>query len=355
MQFFYRKEIDFLRAIAVLFVIIYHYFPNFLPKGYLGVDLFFVISGFLISFQIYNQTIKNNFSFKDFYIRRAKRILPVAILTLIVVCFISLCLFTDKDFYSFFESLIYSLFFSSNFFFWLDGGYFGPNDELKPLLHFWSLGIEEQFYIFFPIFFIFLIKLLKNKNILFFIVFLIILLSLGLNIFLTNIGGANPAFFLLPTRVWNLGFGVLAMLILIKKGEIHSNIEAVFFIILILLGFHYELPYLPNNFLIIFSSFMLLRKKLPKNFTLNFLVKNKFFNYIGLISFSLYLWHWPLLVFFKYYFVYEVNIWIKIFSIIIVFSLSAFSYHFVELFFRYKFNFKKLTYILLNIYNFIKD
>ena len=97
---------------------------------------------------------------------------------------------------------------------------------------------------------------------------------------------------------------------------------------------------------------MLLRKKLPKNFTLNFLVKNKFFNYIGLISFSLYLWHWPLLVFFKYYFVYEVNIWIKIFSIIVVFSISAFSYHFVELFFRYKFNFKNLTYILLIIYTF---
>ena len=151
MNNFYRKEIDFLRAIAVIFVILFHYFPKILPKGYLGVDLFFVISGFLISFQIYDQTIKKNFSIKKFYARRIKRILPATIFTLIFVCFICFFLLTEIDFLSFFKSLIYSLFFSSNFFFWIDGGYFGPNDELKPLLHFWSLGIEEQFYIIFPI------------------------------------------------------------------------------------------------------------------------------------------------------------------------------------------------------------
>ena len=91
MNNFYRKEIDFLRAIAVIFVILFHYFPNLLPKGYLGVDLFFVISGFLISFQIYDQSVKNKFSIKNFYIRRVKRILPATIFTLTVVFLV--CLF----------------------------------------------------------------------------------------------------------------------------------------------------------------------------------------------------------------------------------------------------------------------
>ena len=201
MTTFYRKEIDFLRAVAVIYVILYHYFPNFLNRGYLGVDLFFVISGFLISYQIYHQIINKSFSLKNFYIRRIKRILPATLFTLIIVFFISLYLFTYNDFYSSFQSIIYSLFFSSNFFFWLDGGYFGPNDELKPLLHLWSLSIEEQFYIIFPGIFLIFLKFFKNKNILFFTILIVTILSLILNILLINIGGSNPAFFLLPTRL----------------------------------------------------------------------------------------------------------------------------------------------------------
>ena len=220
------------------------------------------------------------------------------------------------------------------------------------MLHFWSLGIEEQFYILFPIIFIFFIKLFKNNNFLFFIVFLITLLSLILNIMLINIGGSNPAFFLLPTRIWNLGFGVLAMLIFVNKKEVHTNLEAIFFIVLILLGFFYKIPDLPINFLVIFSCFMLLRKKLPKNFIFKKFVENKHFNYLGLISFSLYLWHWPILVFFKYYFVYEVTIWIKMLSLFIMFALSVFSYHLIELTFRYKFDFKKLIIGISLIYLF---
>jgi len=352
MTSFYRKEIDFLRALAVIFVILYHYFPNILNKGYLGVDLFFVISGFLISFQIYDQTIKKEFSLKNFYVRRIKRILPATLFTLFVVFLISIYLLTDTDFYYFLKSLVYSLFFSSNFFFWQDGGYFGPNDELKPLLHFWSLAIEEQFYIIFPCIFLIFIKFLKNKNILFFIIFLITSLSLILNVALINLGGSNPAFFLLPTRIWNLSFGVMAMLMFVNRKEVHSNIEATFFFCLIIVGVFYEIPNLPTNFLIVFSSFMLLRKKLPKNFIFKNFVENKYFNYLGLISFSLYLWHWPILVFFKYYFVYDVNIWFKILSLLIMFLLSIFSYHIIELTFRYKLNFKKLILIISLVYLF---
>ena len=204
----YRKEIDFLRALAVIFVILFHYFPNIMPRGYLGVDLFFVISGFLISHQIYNLKKNNKFSIKNFYLRRIKRIFPATLFVLFFTFLISFFILTDKDFMSFSRSLIYSIFFSSNFFFWIDGGYFGPNDGLKPLLHTWSLSVEEQFYIFFPLVFTLLITFIKSLKNLILVIFLISVISFSFQIFLENVGGHDFAFFLLPTRIWNFGLGV---------------------------------------------------------------------------------------------------------------------------------------------------
>ncbi len=155
MKKIYIKEINFLRFLSITSVVIYHYFPKIIPKGYLGVDLFFVISGFLISMLIYREIGDKKFSLLNFYNRRIKRIIPATIFLLFLVSITSFIIFTKVDLINFSESLIYSIFFSSNFFFWLDGGYFGPNDKLKPLLHFWSLGVEEQFYIFFSNFIFF--------------------------------------------------------------------------------------------------------------------------------------------------------------------------------------------------------
>ena len=352
MKKIYIKEINFLRFISITSVVIYHYFPEIIPKGYLGVDLFFVISGFLISMYIYKEISNKKFRLLSFYNRRIKRIIPATIFLLFAVSIISFAILTKVDLINFSKSLIYSIFFSSNFFFWLDGGYFGPNDKLKPLLHFWSLGVEEQFYIFFPIIFFFLIKFLKNINFLIWFVLVITLLSLFLNIFLINIGGSNPAFFLLPTRVWNFGFGILAMLFFVTKKQNHNNFEIVFYISMILIGFYYHIPYLPVNFIIIFFTFMLLKKNFPKNFFLNSVINNKFFQYIGLISFSLYLWHWPILVFVEYYFVHELNFLIKIYTLTLSIIFSIISYHFIELNFRYKFKIKFLYTILFTSYIF---
>ena len=350
MKKIYIKEINFLRFISIASVVIYHYFPEIIPKGYLGVDLFFVISGFLISMLIYREIGDKKFSLLNFYNRRIKRIIPATIFLLFLVSITSFIIFTKVDLINFSESLIYSIFFSSNFFFLIDGGYFGPNDKLKPLLHFWSLGVEEQFYIFFPILFFFLIKVFKNINFLIWFILLTIFLSLSLNIFLINIGWSNPAFFLLPTRVWNFGFGILAMLFFVTKKQNHTNLEIVFYISMILLGFYYHIPHLPENFIIIFFTFMLLKKNFPKKFFLDIIINNKFPQYIGLISFSLYLWHWPTLVFVEYYFVYEVDFLIKIYTLVLSIILSIISYHLVEINFRYKFKIKSLYKLLLISY-----
>jgi len=346
----YRKEIDFLRALAVIFVILFHYFPNIMPRGYLGVDLFFVISGFLISHQIYNLKKNNKFSIKNFYLRRIKRIFPATLFVLFFTFLISFFILTDKDFMSFSRSLIYSIFFSSNFFFWIDGGYFGPNDGLKPLLHTWSLSVEEQFYIFFPLVFTLLITFIKSLKNLILVIFLISVISFSFQIFLENVGGHDFAFFLLPTRIWNFGLGVLSMLIFINEKKPHTSFEAILFLILIIFGFFYNKDIFTFNFLIIFSTFLFLRKKMPNNFYLNKLIYNKHITYIGIISFSLYLWHWPIYTFLKYYFVDEVSILLKILCILFVFLISHLTYQFIEKSFRYEFNLKKLFIYIVSIF-----
>ncbi len=148
----WRNHIDGLRAVAVLTVLLYHLDPNFLPGGFIGVDVFFVISGFLISKIIYNDISRQGtFSFTNFYIRRARRILPVfAVVTIAVLIAGYFAYFPDK-YVQIADATLYAVAFAANIFFYLSSGYFGPGAETQPFLHYWSLGVEEQFYIFFPI------------------------------------------------------------------------------------------------------------------------------------------------------------------------------------------------------------
>ena len=350
MKIQYRKEIDFLRAIAVLYVTAFHFFPKVFPKGYLGVDLFFVISGFLISLQIYNLIILKKFSLKDFYLRRIRRIFPAVIFLIIVTSIISFLLYTKNDLFLFSKSALFSIAFLANFHFWSIGGYFSVLDELKTLLHLWSLGVEEQFYIFFPILFLILLKFIKKINYLIIAFLLISLFSLSLNLFLKSIGQTNAAFFLLPTRVWNLGFGVLAMLFYVKNKKSHNDFIAALCLFFIVTSIFINNSGIPSDVILIISTALFLSKKLPKNFNLKNLIYNKYINYIGLISFSLYLWHWPILVFFKYYYVYEVTIFTKLVGLIIVFLFSIISFHFIEQTFRYKMSLKKFSLFLLAMF-----
>lgn len=147
----YRPDIDTLRAIAVLSVVAFHIEKNWLPGGFLGVDIFFVISGFLITMIIHREMSQGIFSFKTFYIRRIKRILPAFFAVLTATLIGGFLLFTKDDFFLLWKSALAALGFASNLYFAKGQGYFDPAQEEKPLLHIWSLSVEEQYYFVFPI------------------------------------------------------------------------------------------------------------------------------------------------------------------------------------------------------------
>ena len=207
----YRSEIDGLRSVAVLPVILFHAGFTAFGGGFVGVDVFFVISGYLITTIIVDELAQGKFSILKFYERRARRILPA----LFVVCLVSLVMawmfLLKHDFKDFARSIVATATFSSNIYFWLESDYFDTAAELKPLLHTWSLAVEEQFYIFFPP----LLMLLFPKGPRF------VVFSLGVLFTLSLIGAlwllprdTSGAFYLLPTRAWELLIGSFCALYL---------------------------------------------------------------------------------------------------------------------------------------------
>ncbi|HGF7528475.1 TPA: acyltransferase family protein, partial [Vibrio cholerae] len=155
----YREDIQGLRALAVLSVIFFHVNKTWLPGGFIGVDIFLVLSGFLITSIILNEQASNTFSIREFFIKRIKRIVPAYLMLLIVVTFLMAILLIPKDYNFFEESLKSALYFSSNQYFSSFGNYFAPNSNELPLLHTWSLAVEMQFYFFLP----FLLTLAPKK------------------------------------------------------------------------------------------------------------------------------------------------------------------------------------------------
>ncbi len=332
----YRAEIDGLRAIAVTSILIFHYFPDSFPLGYLGVDLFFVISGFLISSYIIREKRAGLFSYQSFYYRRAKRILP-ATLALLICTTITACIFlTAPDLIRYAASMLATLTFTANMYFWQDGGYFGTTDELKPLLHMWSLGVEEQFYLFFPVTLAFLMKFFKRTKPLLAIIIIIILLSFSANVFLLRTNGANPAFFLLPTRIWQFGIGVIAAIYYLDFPSQHKSSHLYLIAITLILGFLYVPSELPAGLIVTVTAGYFLAKKYVETPVLYQFFSNWIIRKIGLISFSLYLWHWPIIVFIKYYTIDSLSFIHLAVGVLATVILALLSYTFIEEPFRKK-------------------
>ncbi len=357
----YRPDIDGLRALAVYSVILFHLklelADNFkLTGGFIGVDIFFVISGFLISSIILSEIDKNKFSIANFYNRRARRILPIYILISLVSSFFSFIIFLPGDLLEYSKSLMSSIFFSSNFFFWKNTGYFFDDNELKPLIHTWSLSVEEQFYIIFPV--CLLIGLKYFKKLILPILIVIFLISLILSQIESSQGSAG-SFFLLPTRAWELISGVLCCFYLRKKKKQVNIFIKDFLSFLGLIIIFLSIYFFNENFshpgLItlfpVFSTMLIIIFCDENTFTYKVL-SNKVFVFNGLISYSLYMWHQPFIAFLNYY-KNSVSLLEKIVLIFIIFMSSVLSWKFIEKpardfsFINNKFYYKLLTFMIL--------
>tara|TARA_Y100000590_G_scaffold19021_1_gene22535 strand:+ start:1650 stop:3617 length:1968 start_codon:yes stop_codon:yes gene_type:complete len=338
----YRPEIDGLRSIAVLSVVLYHAqisIFNIQPfkGGFIGVDIFFVISGYLITSIILRELIdKGNFSFKSFYQRRVRRILPALLFVMLVSIPFSWIYIYPLDLIEYSESILYSLGFGSNFYFHYSGLEYGsPESLLKPFLHTWSLSVEEQYYVLFPIILFTVFRYFRKG------LFYFLLLSFIISLMLADWGSKNypsATFYFLHARIWELICGSLIAYFEIKLGKrsenkILCNILPVLGLFLIF----FSIFYFDNK--IFHPSFITLIPVIGVALILWFtsaddvvkkILSNKILVGIGLISYSLYLWHYPIFSFCKNLEILFNNNFGKLILIIIAFILSIFSYYFIE-------------------------
>ena len=334
----YRREIDGLRALAVLPVILFHAGFETFSGGFVGVDVFFVISGYLITTITLAELEQGKFSIVNFYERRARRILPALFLVMLVCIPFAWFWLLPSDMKDFSQSLVAVSVFASNILFWRESGYFDTAAELKPLLHTWSLAVEEQYYVLFPLFLMLFWRLGKRW----------ILVTLGI-VFVASLAVAQwaayakpaAAFYLLPTRGWELLIGAFAAIYLSKAnlkefGKSVSEIGGWLGVVLILFavfayskatpfpGLYALVPTLGTVLIILFAT---------QNTTVGRFVGNKAFVGVGLISYSAYLWHQPLFSFLKHSDFSE-NSLSYITLIVVTLALAFLTWKFIESPFR---------------------
>jgi peptidoglycan/LPS O-acetylase OafA/YrhL len=350
----YRPDIDGLRAIAVFSVVIYHAFPSWLKGGFIGVDVFFVISGFLISTIIFGNLETGRFTFKDFYLRRINRIYP-ALLVVFLFCFVTgwFALLPD-ELAQLGKHIAGGAGFVSNLVLWSEAGYFDGAAELKPLLHLWSLGVEEQFYIVWPLLLWFLWRI--KFNLLSVTLFLAIV-SFALNLY--GIKHDLTATFYSPlTRFWELLCGGLLAWVSLQRDrkfahlKLNKNLSssldndensyspllssAISFAGIVFLGFGFLYIKEGNNFpgalaLLPVVGAVLIITAGPGAWFNKHVLSNKLMVLIGLISYPLYLWHWPLLSFARIMQDGLPSREIRIAAVLISIVLAWVTYRFVEL------------------------
>lgn len=297
----FRNDIQGLRALAVLFVFIFHLSNKFLPGGFIGVDVFFVISGYLISKIILSKIDKNNFSLKDFYISRLKRIVPAYYFLLLLTWVAFFFVFINADIGKFKLSHFWASIFNSNYYFASADNYFGASSTENPLLHTWTLGVEMQFYLFLP-----LLLLIRRRKIL--IAALLILLgglfTYGTYEILFN-SNKTEMYFSLLARTPEFLVGVLfSVLQFEKKKYVAKNSLAISVVGIVSLFFcavfYQESSLFPGASALLpclATAFLLI----TPDSRINKFLSNKIFAYIGEISYSIYLWHWPIMAFLRYY------------------------------------------------------
>ncbi|WP_155153473.1 acyltransferase family protein [Curvivirga aplysinae] len=322
-----------LRAIAVLLVILFHLEPNYFNFGYIGVDIFFVISGYVITKSLvseYRSTYR--ISLLQFYVKRIKRLVPV----LICVVFTSLIVFSflgmPEEFEAQIVSSVYALLGISNFYFFSQGDNYFEQHIIQPFLHTWSLGVEEQFYLLYPILLLlFLRKRGINSKFVSILLVLMMLTSLVCFMFFPNKIVGN--FYIPMARLWELGIGCLTYFLYLAKPKITISICAI--LILLVLSRFVDVVDTNDRFAVIVSCLLtaLIIKKSEFGNGGAFLrvLKTRVLVYLGNISYSTYLWHLPV-IYVSY--LYLSGLAFAVVSFLVTYSLSIVTYHFVEQPFR---------------------
>lgn len=330
----YRREIDGLRALAVVPVVLFHAGVGGFSGGFAGVDVFFVISGYLITGIILDEVARGTFSFTGFYERRARRILPalfvVVAATLILSCFVLL----PEDLKAFSKSILAVMLFASNLLFWSESGYFQPDAELLPLLHTWSLAVEEQYYLVFPLVAVCLIR--RGSKTVTAALLVVAILSFALAEWGSR---AHPdaAFYLLPFRAWELMIGALAAVYLRSKlpmaGPRLAGILAgagLTLLVLSISGFDRGLPW-PGAYALVpvLGACLIIVFARSHNRVGRWLGSAALVG-VGLVSYSAYLWHQPLFALARQASVSEPTMPVYLLLCALTFVLALLTWRFVE-------------------------
>ncbi|WP_417536680.1 acyltransferase family protein [Methylophaga sp.] len=330
----YRPEIDGLRAIAVVPVVLFHAGFSLFPGGFVGVDIFFVISGYLISSIIYKEMDEGVFSAGKFYERRAKRLLPALFVVLFACIPFAYLWQLPNEFSAFSKSIISVVTFTSNILFWLESGYFSEAAELKPLLHTWSLAIEEQFYIVFPLVLFILHRFCRAW--LAMIIGASVIASFSLAWYSSTVF-PDANFYLLPTRAWELGAGILISFGMRRnvwgwseKSREFASLIGLGMIFAALIFFDEDMPLPGGGTLLPVLGTALVILTSDKNTLVGRLLSLRLLVRVGLISYSAYLWHQPIFAFARIRLYENVPDWVYGILIVTTFTLAWISWRFVE-------------------------
>ena len=330
----YRPDIDGLRAVAVIPVVFFHAGFNIFGGGFVGVDVFFVISGFLITSLIMEEFDRKCFNIINFYERRAKRIIPSLFFVMAIFAPFAYILMLPDQLTDFSKSLIYAALFISNIYYWRQSGYFDPISEEQPFLHTWSLAVEAQYYLLFPVFFLFGLRLRKNK------VFWLIIFCAAASFFLSEWGWRNrPSanFYLAPTRIWEFLVGSIAAFHLENKSIKKKSIFAIIGLSLIIVSvFLYgaDTPF-PSAYSIIpvLGAYLFIVHSKDGTIATSFL-SHKAISGIGIISYPVYLWHQPIFAFARIGLEHEPSKLTMILLVFLSFILSYGTWRYIEAPFR---------------------
>lgn len=308
----YRPDIDGLRAFAVLVVIFYHFDMGVFKGGFIGVDIFFVISGYLITRGVSSLYQSDKFNLGNFYSRRARRLFPALIATITVSYLVAFILFSPTDFMAMSGATVYALSGISNIYFWMGTGYFDSFSSLKPLLHTWSLGVELQFYLIWP--FILMLMLRVNWKFCAIGVIVFTFLAAATSIYYVKVD-SESAFFLFPFRMHEFSIGAIVVFFERVKlsNRIKNFIYAVGVLMVVIPSVKYDVNKInfPGYFALIPCVGAALMIFSGKGISLSKFLSVRFVSYIGEISYSLYLVHWPLYVFTSYVLVGEMSYLVK--------------------------------------------